>query len=67
MKSAIIIFATIIALQGCARLETADRSLLNQSTMDLSGPNILGQPSPSSGLRNQKKGSGGEACSVCAH
>ena len=67
MKSAIITFLALIALQGCARLETIDRSLLNQATMDLSGANVLGQPSPASGLRNQKKGSGGEACSVCAH
>ncbi|HEY8280619.1 MAG TPA: hypothetical protein VIH99_13395 [Bdellovibrionota bacterium] len=55
-----------LLLAGCASLESVDRSYVNQPAMELRDGNILGAPSPASGLRNMKKAGGGESCSVCA-
>lgn len=62
----LVLLAWASSFAGCARLETVDRSLLNHQAMDLRAANALGQPAPASGLRNLKKTSGGESCSVCA-
>lgn len=61
-----VLFSLASSFTGCARLESVDRSLLNHQAMDLRVANSLGQPAPASGLRNLKKTSGGESCSVCA-
>ena len=54
-------------LSSCASLEGIDRSNLNHPAMDLRAANNLGEPSPSTGLRQLRKVGGGETCTVCAH
>jgi hypothetical protein len=57
----------VFPVAGCAGAAVIDRSFVNQPAMDVREANLLGAPSPSTGLRNLKKSSGTGACAVCAH
>lgn len=63
-----IIYMFSLMISGCATMSSDTSPLaLQEPIMDLSSPTVVGEPAPSTGLRNPSNSSGGNSCSACAH